>query len=469
MEYKEQVKIITDIEANVSVDELFYKNTKIWPVIRLEIWKSIFDGHSNPKPIRSKVSFLKRSLRFVNNRFFTKKNQYQKADVVFLIAPDERKVLVNDKYYSPFSSSLNDLSEEGGISSAILDLSRKRLPVFGKTFFIDKEAVDSPYKDKIFKLIKKIRPKNKNLITKWEELVSYMKTRCPGHIPDQHRIINYCEEIIRYENIFTRILKKIQPKTAFLVCYYHPAAMGYIKACRNLKIKTVEIQHGDIYGMYRDWTKLPAGGYELLPSSWWCWGKDSADKINEWSKPIHPEHKAFVGGNPWIARFIGTSPNINNRPDRKTNILIALTNMDYPVDNIVSAVEQSSDRFNWLIRPHPAMPDQVNKFFEVSQKLTKDNSSLLFEALNKVDFVVTPCSAVVYEALVFRVHPVITHSDGKNKFEKYIQKGLVSYAESCEKLLEILQKNESEFIFEDDSPLMETDQKRMREILQNLI
>ena len=113
--------------------------------------------------------------------------------------------------------------------------------------------------------------------------------------------------------------------------------------------------------------------------------------------------------------------------------------------------------------------NDVNKFFEVSQKLTKDNSSLLFEALNKVDFVVTPCSAVVYEALVFRVHPVITHSDGKNKFEKYIQKGLVSYAESCEKLLEILQKNESEFIFEDDSPLMETDQKRMREILQNLI
>src|SRR3989344_5006002 len=99
MEYKEQVKIITDIESNVSVDELFYKNMKIWPIIRLEIWKSVFDGHSDPKPIRPKVSFLKRSLRFVNNRFFTKKNQYPKTDAVFLIAPDERRVLVNNKYY----------------------------------------------------------------------------------------------------------------------------------------------------------------------------------------------------------------------------------------------------------------------------------------------------------------------------------------------------------------------------------
>ncbi len=469
MKYQDQVDIITNIENNFPVNNLVYKNIRIWPIIRLAIWQSIFDGPSEPKQSTPKKSISKRLIRFLSKVFFLKNNIYRKTETVFLIAPSERKVLVEDKYYSPFSNSLNDILKEARIPSSVLDLGKRRLPVYGDTYFIDQETIDHPVLSKIFKHLKKYFIATKNNISEWDKLTSYMETHHPKHTPNKTAIIKYCENVIRYENIFTRILKKIEPKVAFLVCYYHPAAMGYIKACYKLGIKSVDIQHGDHYGMYRNWTKLPKEGYQLLPSSWWCWGKGSADEINNWSIPAHPNHKAFVGGNPWISRFINNSVKNTETNKSKINVLVALTNVAYPVENIVLAIKNSPNNINWILRPHPAMPNEIDKFKQVAERFTMDKSTLVFESFRNVDFIITPCSTVAYEALLFKVHPTITHADGKEKFHNYIDKGLFSYAETDDKILEVLQKNKSNFNFKEDVPYMETNMAKIKENLLNLI
>lgn len=252
----------------------------------------------------------------------------------------------------------------------------------------------------------------------------------------------------------------------FLVCYYHPAAMGYIKACRNLGIKTVDIQHGDQYGMYRSWENLPQGGYDILPSLFWCWGKTSADEINKWSHKVHPEHKAFVGGNPWISSFISSA---SSNPSNGINVLVILTNLAYPVNNIVSAIKASPDSINWMVRPHPAMPNEIEKFISVRNKITVDESPHVFEILKKADFIITPCSTVAYEALLFKVHPIINHGDGKEKFRSYINKGLFSYAETAEGILKILQREKNSFNFKEETPYMETNREIIKNNILNLI
>lgn len=272
--------------------------------------------------------------------------------------------------------------------------------------------------------------------------------------------------MLRHEKIFTRILKQIKPKIAFLVCYYHPAAMGYVMACRNLGIKTVDVQHGDQYGMYRNWNNLPQEGYELLPSSFWCWGQSSADGINKWSGKVHPEHKASVTGNLWVSRFINSAG--FSRAANITNVLVALTNKAYPVDNIASAIKESSDTIKWTVRPHPAMPDELKKLESVRNKIVIDDSSL-FETLKKNDFIITPCSTAAYEALLFKVRPIITHEEGREKFKSYIDKGLFSYAQTAGEILEILQRNKASFNFKEENPYMETDREIIKNNILNLI
>lgn len=471
MEYKDQVQIITNIEKNVPVNLLSYKNTTIWPIVRLLIWQNIFDGPQTSGNSHKKKSTLKRLAKFLN-RFLTKKNHYIKSDAVFLVAPNERRAQVDNKYYSPFSNSLQDLLIKMNVSSATLDLDKKKLPVYGNTYFLDKETIDSPIRRQLIKVWNKYFSKSEDDIVGWNQLISYMQATCPEHIPSKSQVINYCENVFRYENIFIRILKKIKPKIAFLVCYYHPAAMGYIKACRNLGIKTVEVQHGDQYGMYRDWTNLPENGYELLPTMWWCWGKESADKINEWSNPVHPEHKAFVGGNPWVSRFVNSAPkNISkNKKNGIINVLVALTSMPYSVENVISAITNSADSTSWTIRPHPAMMNQAEKFSKL-KNTTIQNPSLvpLFETLQNANFIITPCSTVAYEALVFKVHPIITHPDGLEKFQSYIQKGYFSYAETGSEIIEILQKDKTSFNFDEEFPYIETNFNIIQENLLRLV
>ncbi len=460
MEYQDQVRIITDIEKNVPVHLISYEGTKIWPVVRLAIWQHIFDGPKSLESSRKKKSFLKRLRRF-SDRLFSAKNTYQKTDAVFLVASNERRVFMNGAYYSPFSNSVRELLQQINIPSAMLDLDQRKLPIYGDTYFIGQETVDFWKR----RFVRKV-------VTHWDELLAYMQKRCPEHIPEQSRIIAYCEQVLRYENIFTRILKKMEPKIAFLVCYYHPAAMGYIKACRKLGIKTVEIQHGDLYGMYRDWTNIPSEGYELLPSAFWCWGKESADKIRAWSDPVRPEHEAFVGGNPWISRCLHASPSSKNErvSDNTVRVLVALTSVPYSVDNIISAIKKSPDTIRWIVRPHPAMPELTKIFMSAGTNVTIENSPTvsLFDLLRQVDFLITPCSTVAYEAFEFRVHPIITHADGLEKFNPNITKGLFSYADTGDSILKILLTDRSSFNFHEESPYMETRPEIIERALKNL-
>ena len=61
--------------------------------------------------------------------------------------------------------------------------------------------------------------------------------------------------------IYSKLLeniKKIDPKTVLLTCYYNDMSFSIILACKRLNIKTVDIQHGGFepeHVMYRYWQK----------------------------------------------------------------------------------------------------------------------------------------------------------------------------------------------------------------------
>jgi len=493
---KEALEIIVNIEKNVAVDEIEFRDIKIWPLIRLEIWKQLthVKKENDVKNItKHRVSYFFSKIliifSYLKHALFEEK--YEESDAVFLSSPNNRWEKVDGKYFRSFLNSMRDILKELGFESVILDIATKeQRPVYEENYFILKkiESICSMYR--IINFFKTILNLNKqtDMIYNWDALIRFTVSKYPELSSlDKQSIIERANKILFCEKIFKKILEQIKPKICFLECYYNPISMGYIKACRSLGIRTVEIQHSqqDLGVMYISWTRIPKNGYSLLPAVWWCWGKKSANTINEWSNKIYPEHRAIIGGNPWLAKNLNGDYKIDyihtgklmDLSENKTNVLVALQPIE-PIlsTNLMESITNSPQNINWLIRLHPAIYTQMSKIKNQLKDISNKNVEVeyssempLFNLLKKVDFMITSWSGVAYEALMFGVHPIIIHPNGKNAFKEYIEQNLFTYAPSSQEIIGVLKQNKSEFNFKESTPYMETNVGKMKEIIIDLL
>jgi hypothetical protein len=294
------------------------------------------------------------------------------------------------------------------------------------------------------------------------------------------------DTILARKKLLRRVLKRVAPKAVFFTCYYQANSMAAILAARELGIRSVDVQHGqqgDYHGMYAGWNP-PPGGYELLPDLFWCWGAQSAERINRWSRSVCPAHKGIVGGNPWMSRQIHGQSTADEGSDLHTllapgqkHVLLALQPIQNPLpDMIVAAIAASPPNVRWLVRLHPMMRGAREE--EIRARLAETghpnveldlSSSLpLAVLLRRMDFVITLWSSVAYEALLFGAHPIIAHENGHKAFQSYIDNGLFSYANSPDDILRTLHRDRSEFNFREDVPYIETHENVIREQLLEL-
>ena len=495
---KEALDVIIDIERSVPVDLIRIKDIEIWPLIRLEIWKQLINSKrksATSEIIRSsqkytiKYLFSKISIVLAYIRYVFCKKKYKRKDVVFLSSPNSKWEKVDGRYFRPFSNSLQDILKEAKVESIILDISPKvQSPVHGETDFILEEIENtcSIYRMRTFFLNILNLNKKTDEIYGWDVLAKFIESKYPNLSLNRRSIIERANKIFFCEQIFKKFLMKIKPKVCFLVCFYNPISMGYVKACRGLGIKTVEIQHSqqDLNGMYASWTKLPQKGYSLLPSYWWCWGTKSANFINDWSKNVYPEHQAIVGGNPWVAKNVSGDYKIDyaytdkfsNMLKNKINVLVALQPIEPILSiNLMKAISNSPQNINWLIRLHPAIYSQEREIKNQLKNTSNKNIEIeysteipLFNLLKRVDFLITSWSGVAFEALLFGVHPIIIHPNGENMFVEYINKNLFTYADSSEKIIETIKLDKKTFNFKEETPYMETDKEKMKKVLFGL-
>jgi hypothetical protein len=469
MSYEEATAILCDIERNVDVACLRHDGLDIWPLLRLMLWRQLTGGgDAGPAAPAARAEGWLGKLRLAARALLRSGRGLSKAGAVFFVAGGERSAVMAGKALSPIGDSLKDYAGTAGISSVTLDASQAAAP-YGEPFSVRPEIALAFLRARLARLTGAAAA-----FPGLEELDAYLKRAYPQLRLDRAQLLEELRLIAGVKRSFLPVLKAIAPKAVFLACYYHPIAMGLILACRARRIRTIEVQHGqqgDYHGMYANWSKAGAGGYALMPDIFWCWGQQSADRINRWSRPSWPAQQAIVGGNPWMARQI-------HQPDSaaeeallskvfaggKTHVLVALQ----PVEDalpapIREAIALSPPRIRWLIRFHPKMG--ADRKAEIRGTLTatgKDNfemdlaSSLpLARLLKRADFVITLWSSVAYEALLFGAHPIIAHENGQKSFKSYIDRGLFSYVGSSQGILDLLARGRTQRIVE-NNPYIET-------------
>ncbi|MEJ2650184.1 MAG: hypothetical protein P8016_17460 [Sedimentisphaerales bacterium] len=219
---------------------------------------------------------------------------------------------------------------------------------------------------------------------------------------------------------YKKALEKLSPDMAFLVNYYSLDGMAFTMACRELKIPTIDIQHGlqgDLHFAYGRWFKVPSTGFQLLPSFFWVWSNLEEAVIEKWSHQVSQYHRPLVGGNLWMSQWKGNADNTVTYYDKEIlrlkeshskaiHILVTLSgwNFDQVLLDRIRNVNQNIDiDIVWWIRLHPSWPEdgkkvrQIFKDYGISNYELEAASALpLYGLLKNIDLHLTHTSSVAY-------------------------------------------------------------------------
>lgn len=460
MEIDEAFMFWHELEHKYPVDKWRINGVAVWPLIRLCLGANTSAySQSDVKPIAKWRQYSKKILKVWMDRIklMLKDREHQqkleKADVVFLGDTGDRNVLMPDG--TLLDHNLDPLKiwlkREGYTIFSFEELGRDmpRLPRWSNSYTIDKLVLKCLFRKKLLKKCsRKVDCHMERYDEFQKELLSCGIDIKALKIPELVAQVMFLNELA---DTFTARLKKIKPRIVIHECWYANAKMALALAAHRLNIPVVEIQHGIAAGSgrhqaYYDWSKIPDGGYALMPDYMWAWDEDDYKAMEPWAKE---GMRPFVGGHPmnliWLDSESALSNYYQTKYDKeygydKPTILMTLQ-WGEPYPQWIIDFINEHEEFNWLIRLHPVIDAHEKKFMEqIRDKVNIHKYSPrtfpLEILLKNVEVHITLHSSVVLDAEPFNCPSIVMHPEGKELYSKQIAKGLACYADNADELQE---------------------------------
>lgn len=492
---KEATSKLIELESRLPVNEFLYREHRVWPIIRGMLWSRWIQGHNRPHfsnferfkgPVASLMSsFSRKCLKADWESRCLHELSKHKAEAVFFSHGSmnyHENIRGYGRVHKFFDPVIEELSAMGVLSCKI---EVKRLseppPLERKNNPVRIELPKFYYRETFKEAF--VQSLGGEPLSYWKALQSDIEEIglfLPLHERELKIIIN---QLILKKTFFKRLLKTLKAKLCFVCCYYDQVSCAMTSAARELGIRVVDIQHGKqgaFHGYYTHWTKLPAGGYELLPTHFWSWGEESAHNIESTQSPSM-EHPCVIGGNPWLAKFRSgvnfiESPRKQLAPEAEKFILVSLQpERDVITQNILDSIRATPKNWHWHFRLHPALSERKKKIesdlseFSSSQVSVGEASDFpLYALLSETDHHITKWSTVCYEALAFGVATSLVHQNGIDLFQKEIKKGQFFDGREPSQLVSNIEKL-SEKLPQDESPYILGEPELIRKVLSSLL
>jgi len=418
-------ELINDIETNLDINNLRYKDFNPWPYIKLKLftyndWTKSVKNHNNDKNYKAiKINYF---IRLIKSgwKYFQKPIKKENKDILYFTRDIETDGKVNNKNFNKFSDSLIELNNSN-FSFKVLEMSNGGFSE--DTFNNEITYIDFLLKIQNIKsklLFKKGRSKLNDSLSKClEELHSY------NYDLDKNSLEKDLFNLNKLSLLFENILKKYNPKVVFLVCFYRFEAMALSLACNRLGINVVDYQHGVLdLGMYKYTENIPSKGFELLPNFFLNWHEDDVNYIDSWAKNTS-KHKSILGSNFWLSYNVANASKERLKDNTKLNILITLQGDSFFVDQILNFLQVNHDKYNFYIRDHKRFPissSLKNKLEEFSyENINKVTEMNIYDLLKLTDIHFTSHSTVSLEALSYRI-PTIFYGNVANDYFNHLLK-----------------------------------------------
>ena len=452
--------IINYIETKYEVDKWEIDGIKIWPFIRMQNYSLLSYQVLNASPIKTRsLAYAKKVLkskfqRKIAEQLDSKMNvQFSKAEVV-LFSNGVSFSKIGSKYYDRFCDPIYDYYKMKGIKTIRLELNHKFFtPKYSPSKFIQPEIDNIIIRSLISNNIYSRKCKNEQ----WNDYElfqtdTFVKKHL-ANVPEKNDVRAKINKIKNLRNYFIPILKRINPKLAFIVNYYNDTGMAILLACKSLNITTVDIQHGvqgDLHLAYGNWTKVPINGFSSLPDYFWVWSQLEKNAIDKWNM-AQQNHNPIIGGNlfsdvckrnqnsfiiKYEEQFLSMKKVFKN-----PSILVSLSPNNNFINSLHQIIRNTKHKYNWFIRLHPTIQNNSEIFKKHLKKNGIDLSIILdcsnfplYSVLKNIDLHITAQSSVVIEAAEFGVKSIIISTYGQSLFKEYLHNGSAVF---CEDLLQL--------------------------------
>jgi hypothetical protein len=230
-------------------------------------------------------------------------------------------------------------------------------------------------------------------------------------------------------------------KQLYLTSWYFPDMMGLTAAAKEAGIDVTDVQHGKqgkYQGMYSWWTRIPDGGYRMMPDRFWCWGRPSCHDILR-ASPDRTTHMPFVGGFPWIDWYrTFVNPSVARSVSHRT-ILFTMQGpqgiSQEPIPDFIVKFLQDGQFSEWRIRfrNHPnfkgglAYCEKRLASVNPSRFAISDQRRNLYDEFLEVTHHITGYSSCCYEAESFGVPTLLFGEEAKSIYEADIASGRFSW------------------------------------------
>jgi len=422
----EIIDLLNSIENKELHKQLIYKKTNYWVVLKTNLFLDIFSNNL----LKSKGSeslFKNFDLKFIFNFFYSKSNSAKQLYCVDSHFRQEIEGLYINKFFNQFIEKANNnfLFLEYGSSN--------------KKY---RENVDYPIQTKYLYEWKIL------LMIKRNILLLFFKPKPNLNFNEILSIINSKERYTKLSSfefqkqliyindlriLFKIFLKRHKIGDVFLCGYYNTEMFAMIWACKELNIKTSDIQHGGqgkLHVAYSDFN-LKKEEVTFLPNNFLCWDDESANHIKKWSIK-YDEVKVKVTGNLWI-NYCKNKYNSKKQDKGIFRILFTLQPLNSILidEYIIETIKKSSDKIQWWIRLHPRqinLIDSLKKIFkdhEINNVIIEEATYLpLPQVFSFVNLHVSMFSGSIIEASQMNVNTIIIDEIGAQTFQEIINDNL---------------------------------------------
>ena len=462
MRTSDVMNLINDVELRFPVDQWKVGGLKVWPLLRFEIYFRNAD-HFNVRGLNTAPA-LARRLKFGRDmaRYCwaylrdcaRNRRPAGPIEAVFLSKGDTYTKL-GQRWFDNFCDPFVDILEREQVSHFLMT------PATG--YYVPRWSPSMFIQPHLHLASARSRWLSNHHATRGEQLPEYDQfiadlERLDGVVaPDLALLRRQTAAIESHASFFTKLFGKLNPVVGFQACYYLNQGLGFNLACRRWGIPSVDIQHGlqgEFHFAYARWNRVPAEGYALLPSVFWCWSDWEADTIRQWCGRDE-RHRPVVGGNLllqyWrerttslVDRFHTRIEQLKQASGRSRHVLFTVRGNEDPEMLAVmwKVILDTVDTHHWWIRVHPLMLEQLPAWERICHQHRLQNVNLidaselpLYALLAHVDMHLTARSTTVVEAQAFGVPSVLIDSEGAQVFADQVASGWATPAYTYDAIL----------------------------------
>ena len=455
MELRSACERIARIEERCEVTRLRRDGVSLWPLIRIALWdQALHPGRTRPPlaSTRSQTALRRRlaapTRRWRELRARAPRRRFvdglQPADWLFLARPQDHSDSVAglplDRHLDPLLELARESWRALKLEVGAADATRPRRQ---PSAFVPPEWLQAP-------------PRRDPLPAReLAALERVLGEEAPEWWLDRAGLDARVDAVRASERFFGRVLARVRPRAALFACFHADQAMGLSRACRAQGVLSVDVQHGKqgLYsGVYSHWTRVPEGGWDLLPDVFWVWGEESRENLEKWFPPEAGVHRAVVGGHRWLGWWreghVATADGLGAALSRRIAaasrvVLVSLQPLEDPLPGaLLEALRASPRDWLWLIRLHPhqrkeleAIRARLASAGSATLELDAATRAPLYALLGASHHHVTRWSSVCFEALCFDLPTTLIDPAGRELYERWIQAGRFGYATTGAELL----------------------------------